>query len=104
MEKVTKSEAQWRKQLSPAEYAVLRQAGTEAAFTGEYTDTKTTGVYRANSTGRRNTFMWRWANGATTGMGSCADRTPCDAFAWAASGGQARTPAAVLGGDRQGNV
>ncbi len=51
MEKVTKSEAQWREQLSPAEYAVLRQAGTEAAFTGEYTDTKTTGVYGCRACG-----------------------------------------------------
>ena len=42
-----KSEAQWRKQLSPLEYKVLREAGTERAFTGEYTDTKTTGVYAA---------------------------------------------------------
>ncbi|MGH3435482.1 MAG: peptide-methionine (R)-S-oxide reductase MsrB [Sciscionella sp.] len=43
--KVVKSEQQWREQLSPPEYAVLRQASTEPAFTGEYTDTKTVGVY-----------------------------------------------------------
>jgi peptide-methionine (R)-S-oxide reductase len=51
MEKVTKTEAQWREQLSPAEFQVLRQAGTEAAFTGEYTDTTTTGVYRCRACG-----------------------------------------------------
>jgi len=51
MDKVTRTEEQWREQLSPQEYRVLRQAGTEAPFTGEYTDTKTTGVYRCRACG-----------------------------------------------------
>src|SRR4051812_13943812 len=42
---VHKTDEEWRQQLSPAEYAVLRRAGTERPFTGEYTDTKTEGVY-----------------------------------------------------------
>ncbi|MCX5393853.1 peptide-methionine (R)-S-oxide reductase MsrB [Streptomyces sp. NBC_00094] len=42
---VEKPDEQWRAELSPAEYQVLRQAGTEPAFRGEYTDTKTKGVY-----------------------------------------------------------
>jgi peptide-methionine (R)-S-oxide reductase len=46
---VHKTEEEWRAQLSPAEYQVLRQAGTERAFTGEYTDTKTAGVYRCRA-------------------------------------------------------
>jgi peptide-methionine (R)-S-oxide reductase len=46
-----KTEAEWREQLSPEEYQVLRKAGTERAFTGEYTDTETVGVYRCRACG-----------------------------------------------------
>ncbi|OBA32901.1 MULTISPECIES: peptide-methionine (R)-S-oxide reductase MsrB [Gordonia] len=42
---------QWRERLTPQEFRVLRQAGTEAPFVGEYTDTKTTGVYRCRACG-----------------------------------------------------
>ncbi len=42
---VTKTDEQWREQLSREEYQVLRQAGTERAWKGEYTDTETEGVY-----------------------------------------------------------
>ena len=46
-----KTEQEWREQLSPEEYRVLRGGGTEAPFTGEYTDTTTVGVYRCRACG-----------------------------------------------------
>jgi peptide-methionine (R)-S-oxide reductase len=46
---VDKSDEEWREELSPEEYQVLRKAGTEAPFTGEYTDTKTVGVYKCRA-------------------------------------------------------
>ncbi|MBY6350031.1 peptide-methionine (R)-S-oxide reductase MsrB [Rhodococcoides corynebacterioides] len=43
------TDEQWREKLSAAEYAVLRQAGTERPYVGEYTDTTTEGVYRCRA-------------------------------------------------------
>ncbi|MFC5183359.1 peptide-methionine (R)-S-oxide reductase MsrB [Actinomadura harenae] len=51
MEKISRSEDEWRAVLKPEEFRVLREAGTEAPFTGEYTDTKTVGVYRCRACG-----------------------------------------------------
>lgn len=50
-EKVVRSDQQWRAELSPEEYAVLRRSGTERPFTGEYENTTTTGVYRCRACG-----------------------------------------------------
>ncbi|GAA3025068.1 peptide-methionine (R)-S-oxide reductase MsrB [Streptosporangium longisporum] len=51
MDKVVKSDAEWRVQLSPEEFRVLRQAGTERPYTGEYVETKTVGVYSCRACG-----------------------------------------------------
>jgi peptide-methionine (R)-S-oxide reductase len=51
MDKVVKSDAEWRVQLNPEEFHVLRQAGTERPFSGEYVDTKTVGVYSCRACG-----------------------------------------------------
>ena len=44
-DKITKSEEEWQKQLSPEQYHVTREAGTEPAFTGKYWKTKDKGTY-----------------------------------------------------------
>ena len=48
---VQHDDAEWRRRLTPQEYAVLRQAGTERAFTGEYWDDHTEGVYACRACG-----------------------------------------------------
>jgi peptide-methionine (R)-S-oxide reductase len=45
-ERVIKSDAEWQAQLTPQEFQVTRQAGTERAFTGRYWNTKIPGLYR----------------------------------------------------------
>ncbi|GAA4628952.1 peptide-methionine (R)-S-oxide reductase MsrB [Actinoallomurus vinaceus] len=48
---IRKSDEEWKVQLSPEEFHVLRQAGTEAPWSGEYVSTKTEGVYRCRACG-----------------------------------------------------
>ncbi|WP_419798964.1 MAG: peptide-methionine (R)-S-oxide reductase MsrB [Terasakiella sp.] len=50
-DKLKKTDEEWREELSPDEYAVCRQHGTERAFTGRYWDTKTPGVYHCAGCG-----------------------------------------------------
>jgi len=44
--RVTRTDAEWREKLTPEQFEVCRQHGTERAFTGEYNDCKRDGVYR----------------------------------------------------------
>jgi len=51
MEKLQKTEEEWRKELDPERYHVLREKGTEPPFTGAYTLNKDDGIYRCGACG-----------------------------------------------------
>ncbi|KND47155.1 MAG: peptide-methionine (R)-S-oxide reductase [Parcubacteria bacterium C7867-004] len=51
MEPVTKTEEEWKNELSPEEYRVLREAGTEAPFTGKFVNNHETGMYTCRACG-----------------------------------------------------
>ncbi|MAW98654.1 MAG: peptide-methionine (R)-S-oxide reductase [Sphingomonas sp.] len=51
MKQVNLSESEWRKRLSPEQYAVLREAGTERAFSGRYDNNKADGIYHCAGCG-----------------------------------------------------
>ncbi len=50
-ERIEKDEEQWRSELEPEKYRILRQAGTEPAFTGKYYRNKETGIYHCGACG-----------------------------------------------------
>ena len=58
MEKLQKSDAEWRAELTPEQYEVLRNKGTERAFTGAYVDDKTGGMYRCAGCGQELFSSW----------------------------------------------
>ncbi|HKP72902.1 MAG TPA: peptide-methionine (R)-S-oxide reductase MsrB [Pyrinomonadaceae bacterium] len=49
--KLTKTDEEWRRELTPEQYAVARQKATERAFTGEYWNTKESGTYKCAACG-----------------------------------------------------
>lgn len=51
MKKISKSEEEWKKELSPEQYHVMREGGTEKPFTGKYYATKEGGVYKCAACG-----------------------------------------------------
>jgi peptide-methionine (R)-S-oxide reductase len=51
-DKITMSEQEGRQELTPEQYHILREKGTERAFTGEYAHTKKSGVYRCAACGQ----------------------------------------------------
>ena len=52
VEKIKKTEEEWKRELTPEQYHVLREKGTERAFTGEYAHTKDAGTYKCAACGQ----------------------------------------------------
>jgi peptide-methionine (R)-S-oxide reductase len=52
-EKVIKSEEDWKRELSPEQYQIMREKGTEAPFTGKYVDTEDKGMYACAACGNK---------------------------------------------------
>ena len=53
MDKITKTEDEWKKDLTPEQYKILRESGTEAPFTGQYLENKEAGVYNCAACGQQ---------------------------------------------------
>jgi peptide-methionine (R)-S-oxide reductase len=66
VDKIIKTDAEWRKELSPGEYAVTRKQGTEPAFTGRYWNNHQAGMYRCVCCG---TALFRSADKFDSGTG-----------------------------------
>ena len=73
--RVDKSEEEWKKELSPEQYQIMRQKGTERAFTGKYWDHHEQGVYRCASCG---TELFRSETKYDSGSGWPSFYAPAD--------------------------
>lgn len=78
MTKVQKTEAQWRAELDPEQYRVLREKGTEAPFTGEYDHAFEPGTYRCAGCGAE---LFRSETKYDSGCGWPAFYAPAEASA-----------------------
>jgi peptide-methionine (R)-S-oxide reductase len=74
--KVSKSDNEWKQELSPEQYRVLREKGTERAFTGEYDKSKADGTYRCAGCG---TELFRSDEKFDSGSGWPSFYAPADA-------------------------
>jgi peptide-methionine (R)-S-oxide reductase len=92
MAKVEKTEEQWRSELTPEQYHILREKGTEPAFTGEYDEVFEAGAYRCAGCGAE---LFRSETKYNSGCGWPAFYAPADSEAIAeetdASYGMVRT-------------
>src|ERR1700739_4098285 len=79
--KVRKNDAEWKKQLTPNQYYVTRQQGTEPPFSGEYEDTETPGTYKCVCCGQP---LFRSETKYHSGSGWATFVTPRDKEAVAA--------------------
>lgn len=75
MEKINKPEEQWRAELDPVQYHVLREAGTERAFAGKLTDEKRSGEYHCAGCG---TLLFSSDSKFDSGSGWPSFTTPAD--------------------------
>src|SRR5512143_3881100 len=77
-DKLTKPDADWRAQLTPEQFRIARQHGTEAAFTGEYWNSHESGVYRCVACGNP---LFKSDDKFDSGTGSPSYTRPADSGA-----------------------